>query len=307
MRQRIAWTAATAILLFAAACTSAITTEPSQTSVTPTPASPTTTPGEAELLTAEDFDPSRFDPATSAVIDHAWFPLTPGTQAIYEGSTLEDGERLARRVVITVTDFTKVIGGVRALVTWDLDYAGDELVEAELAFYAQDTDGYVWRMGEYPEEYEGGEFVKAPGWFHGLAGATAGIHMMAEPTAGTPSYAQGFAPPPVDWNDRGRVYATGRSTCVLLDCYDDVVIIEEFERGKPHAFQLKFYAPGVGNVRVGWRGVNEEEREVLQLVSFEHLTGAEMVDARNEALALEAHGSQIKASLFGELPPLEPL
>ena len=38
-------------------------------------------------------------------------------------------------------------------------------------------------------------------------------------------------------------------------------MIEEFERPKPGAFQLKYYAPGVGKVRGGWRGAKEEERE----------------------------------------------
>jgi hypothetical protein len=38
---------------------------------------------------------------------------------------------------------------------------------------------------------------------------------------------------------------------VPIDCYDEVLVIEEFERNKPGAFQLKYYAPGVGDVRVG--------------------------------------------------------
>jgi hypothetical protein len=37
------------------------------------------------------------------------------------------------------------------------------------------------------------------------------------------------------------------------NCYDDVLVIEEFERNKPGIFQLKYYAPGVGEVRAGWR------------------------------------------------------
>ena len=40
----------------------------------------------------------------------------------------------------------------------------------------------------------------------------------------------------------------------------------EFERNKPGAYQLKYYAPGVGDVRVGWRGPEEEEKEGLELV-----------------------------------------
>ena len=64
-------------------------------------------------------------------------------------------QRVPHRFVMNVTDLTKVIGGVRSVVTWDLDYTDGELVEAELAFFAQDKEGNVWRMGEYPEEYDG--------------------------------------------------------------------------------------------------------------------------------------------------------
>jgi hypothetical protein len=138
----------------------------------------------------EDFFPENFDNSTQ--IDNHWLPLIPGTQFVYDGVTVEDGKNIPHRIVITVTDLTKVIGGVRSVVTWDRDYSDDELVEAELAFFAQDNDGNVWRMGEYPEEYENGEFVIAPTWIHGLQGARAGIAMQAEPQVGTPSYSQGW-------------------------------------------------------------------------------------------------------------------
>jgi hypothetical protein len=38
----------------------------------------------------------------------------------------------------------------------------------------------------------------------------------------------------------------GQNTCVPVECYEDVLVIEEFERNKPGAYQLKYYAPGVG-------------------------------------------------------------
>src|SRR5690348_5412356 len=136
----------------------------------------------------EAFDARGFE--RSAQIENAWMPLKPGTRFVYEGTTIEDdGSAVPHRIVITVTDLTKLIGGVRTAVTWDLDYSDGELVEAELAFFAQDKNGTVWRMGEYPEEYEDGKFVTASPWIHGLEGAQAGIEMPAEPKLGTPSYA----------------------------------------------------------------------------------------------------------------------
>jgi hypothetical protein len=77
------------------------------------------------------------------------------------------------QIVINVTDFVKIIAGIRTLATYDLDYEGGQLNEAELAFYAQDDDGNVWRFGEYPEEYENGKFDKAPAWLASIQGARA--------------------------------------------------------------------------------------------------------------------------------------
>jgi hypothetical protein len=203
---------------------------------------------KSQIVSAKDFSRSRFEDSTN--VTNRWFPLISGTQYVYTGHAFDDGERIRRRVVSTVTDLTKVVSGVEVRVVWDRDYDNGELVETELAFFAQDTTGNVWLLGEYPEEYEDGEFEKAPAWIEGIKGARAGLAMKAEPRLGTPSYAQGFAPAPLYWDDRARVYKTGVRTCVPVGCYENVLVMEEFERRKPGAFQLKYYAPDVGGVRV---------------------------------------------------------
>src|SRR5918994_851104 len=252
---------------------------------------------------AKDFERSNFDNSTT--VDNKWFPLKPGAHSVFEGSAFDDGERISRRVVTTVTDLTKEINGVNSMVVWERDYSEGELVEAELAFFAQDTYGNVWHMGEYPEEYEEGEFEKAPGWLAGFKGAKAGIAMRAEPRLKTPSYAQGYAPPPINWIDRGRVYKVGQKTCVPVKCYEDVLVIEEFERNKPGAYQLKYYAPGVGDVRVGWRGPEEEEKEGLDLVKDVRLSPEALAKSRANALKLEKHAYEIK-EYYGKTQPAKP-
>jgi len=258
-------------------------------------------PAVAEL---RNLDPHNFDDS-SINIDNEWFPLQPGTQWTYEGLTVEDGEESPHRVVFTVTDLTKVIEGVRTVVVWDQDFDDGELVEAEIAFFAQDRDGTVWHLGQYPEEYEGGEFVDAPNWVHGLAGAKAGIAMKAEPQLGTPSYYQGWAPA-VDWNDYAQVDQMGQETCVSLDCYEDVLVTVETSLDEPGAFQLKYYAPGVGNVRVGWRG-DDATQEELELVEFTQLDEEAMADARAEALALEQHAYEISPGVYAHTEPAVPV
>jgi hypothetical protein len=259
-----------------------------------------------QSVRATGFESAQFDDPTA--IDNRWFPLVPGTRFTYRGSSIVDeGGREPRRVVFTVTDLTKVVNGVRALVVWDRDYGSGELQETELAFFAQDNDGNVWNLGEYPEEYEDGKLADAPAWIAGLKGARAGILVEAEPQPGAPSHPQGYAPPPINWIDRARVYKAGQDTCVPAGCYEDVLVTEEFERTKPGAFQLKYYASEVGSVRVGWRGPNEDEKERLKLVHLVHLDGAALARARKQALALEKSAYRVSKDVYGKTPPAEPL
>jgi hypothetical protein len=256
-------------------------------------------------ISAKDFDPGNFDHSTT--IDNPWFPLEPGTQLVYEGSTREEGRRVPHRVVFAVTDLAKEVGGVRNVVVWDRDWRAGELQETELALFAQDDDGNVWHLGQYPEEYEAGKFIAAPAWFHGREGARAGIAMKAHPRLGAPSYSQGFAPPPINWIDRAEVHEVGTKTCVPVRCYQDVLVAREFEPDKPESYQLKYYARGVGNVRVGWLGRRDEDREVLVLVKVAHLDQQGLAEVRREALRLEERAYQISKYIYGRTRPSTPI
>ena len=281
----------------------AVSTTPSPTVAPPTapPATPTPTPVPTETLT-EAIDYGNFsDPAT---IDGKWFPLRPGTKLVHDGAGNVDGERSPRRVVMIVTDLTKVIDGIRAVAIYERDYSDDELAEAELAFFAQDDDGNVWHLGQYPEEYEDGEIVETPAWFAGLRDAKAGILIKAEPQIGGLSYSQGWGPE-VGWADRTKVFEAGSRTCVPTGCYDDVLVADEFSRDEPDAHQLKYYAPGIGVVRVGWAGALEAEQEVLELVEIAHLDAAAMAAIRAEVLAMEKRGNTLSKDVYGATPPLE--
>jgi hypothetical protein len=292
------WTGAAALastLIGLSACSGSSADDPAD-------AAPDGSP--APWASAEDYSPDRF--AASADVNHRWYPLQPGDRLDYRGSSLEDGERLNHGVTIIVTDLVKEIDGVPNVVVWERDYTDGELVETELALFAQDRDGHIWHMGEYPEEWEDGELVATPAWVHGIAGATAGITIAAQPETGTPAYAQGFAPKPINWEDHGKVYKTGQQTCVPADCYSDVVVIEEFEPSIEQAWQDKYYAPGIGVVRVGWRGANDDSKEVLELVDYRRLSDDELAEVRADALALEKRANRISKDVWGRTPPAEP-
>lgn len=253
--------------------------------------------------TDRDFDRNNFSNGP-AEINNKWSPFPPGTQFILEGRANRGGGRLPHRVVFTVTDLTKVIDGVRTRVIWDRDNNAGRLFEGELAFFAQDDDGNVWTVGEYPEEYdERGRFKGAPDtWLAGLEGARAGVHMGANPRLGTSSYLQGWAPK-IEFADRARVLRTGQRDCVPLRCYRNVLVTDEWNPSEPGAHQQKFYATGVGNIRVGAAG--GKERETLVLIKVRRLRPGGLAFVRREALKLEKRAYQVSKDLYGKTPPME--
>ncbi len=260
--------------------------------------------GEPEPGVYEEFDRADFD-ATSIDIDNPYLPLQPGTMLVYDGSIAgdEEGERIPHQIVSVVTDLVKQIDGVWSVVVWERDITDGELVEAEIAFFAQDRAGNVWRMGEYPEEYENGVLLEAPAWLSGLEDAVAGIAMPAVPLIGTPSYSQGWGPE-VDFIDRGRVDAVDLDDCVFTGCYTSVVRIEEFNVDEPGAVQLKYFAPEIGNIRVDWAGI-DETMEILELIEIGLLSDAELAEARAEALAMETKAYATSQALYGKTLPAE--
>ena len=249
---------------------------------------------------------SRVDFHDATSVDNPWFPLVPGTRMTWIRPRASTGRsELTRKVVFTVTDLVKEIEGVPTVVIWELDYTTASSRRRSLSFFAQDDAGNVWHLGEYPEEYKDGEVVKHPAWIAGFEGALPGIHMPASPALGTPSYAQGWGPP---WD--GTIGATptpsastpARRSTATTTC----LVTREFSRSEPGAYQLKYYARGVGNVRVGWGGPNEEEHEVLVLTALVTLGADALAEVRADALAQEADAYRLSPAVYGATPPSKP-
>jgi hypothetical protein len=91
----------------------------------------------------------------------------------------------------------------------------------------------------------------------------------------------------------------GQANTVEYGSFDDVLVIEEFNAEEPGALQLKYYARGVGNVRVGWRG-DDSQQETLELVEVIQLDPEALAEVRAEALALET-----RAYVYAQTPPAE--
>lgn len=244
--------------------------------------------------TIKDFDPNNFsDPTT---VDNPYFPLRPGTRWVWEGEAFEEGEKIERRVEITVTDMVKELNGVPAVVIIDKDFNNDELIEWETAFFSQDDDGTVWLHGYYSEEWEEGKVVDAPVWLAGVDGARSGIFMQRDPRVGSPPYEQGVPPADYEAPDYAQVYKTGERTCVPVGCYQNVLVTREWHPSEPGVYQTKFYARGVGNVRIGYLGQKDPEKETLQLVTFEQLDEKGMEQLREDVRELESRAYKLESS-----------
>jgi len=287
--------------------TSEATAEPAMTEEATEPAATEeATEAAASGSSAEpqfpDFDAKNFSNPT--VIDNKWDPMKPGTQWVYEGTAVDDeGNNVDRRIEFTVTDLTKEIQGIRTVVGWIGDFTDGELTEKEIAFYAQDNSGNVWYFGEHPEDYENGQFIEAPTWIAGYQDARPGIVMMAEPEVGGGNIYQGWGPE-VGWSDYGQVEQMDQEICVPVDCYKDVLVNAEANLDEEGAFQLKYFAPEVGEVQVGWKG-NDQTKEELKLVEYKQLSPEELADVHAQALELDKHAYEVSPEAYGETSPME--
>jgi len=113
-------------------------------------------------------------------------------------------------------------------------------------WYAQDTDGNVWYLGEDTAEYENGAVVSRQGSFEaGVDGAQPGIAMPANPYPGL-SYRQEYYEGQAE--DNAAVVTVGQEQVeVPYGFFDtDVLMTRDLVPLEPRVQELKFYAPGVG-------------------------------------------------------------
>ena len=98
-------------------------------------------------------------------------------------------------VVITVTDVSKEVDGVRTVAVLDQDTNGGRSRSSRSTGSPRTRTGNVWYLGSYTESYEGGQFVNASdAWLAGVNGAKPGILMPADPQTGTPPFSEDTVP-----------------------------------------------------------------------------------------------------------------
>ena len=245
MSQRTLWLMLGATIL-CAGCTSSATA-PSATAPPSTPAlessrAASTTPGSALPIGAE---PVNLNPADfTAEITHPNWPMKPGTRWTYR-DTDEKGE-VQDVVVVATADTKKLANGVTARVVRDTVRSGGELVEDTLDWYAQDSAGNVWYMGEDTAEFENGKIASREGSFEaGVAGALPGILLPANPQVGQ-KYRQEYFKGEAE--DNGEVLGVNQLVEVPTGRYSGALLTRDTTSLEPDVVQYKLYAPDIGPV-----------------------------------------------------------
>ncbi len=184
------------------------------------------------------------DPATFTTrISNPYFPLTPGTTLVYEGT--RDG--LPQHDEVVVTTKTRTVMGVRCVVVEDTVTSNGALVEKTTDWYAQANNGDVWYFGEDTKEYQNGVVSSTHGtWEAGVDGAQPGVVMRGRPRVGD-KYRQEYRPGEAE--DRGEVLRIDAALSVAAGRYRNVVMTLDSDPLNPDKNDNKWYAPGVGLVR----------------------------------------------------------
>jgi len=181
-------------------------------------------------------DPSGF----VAQVDNPYLHFAPGRVFIYQSQT-PDGLELDS---VLVTNLSKTILGIAATVVHDKVYLNGSLTEDTFDWYAQDTLGNVWYLGEDSKQILNDVVVGTEGsWEAGVNGALPGIIMLAQPKVGT-QYQQEFAAGVAE--DNAKVMNLSANVSVAYGSFTGCLKTEEWTPLEPGAREQKFYKAGVG-------------------------------------------------------------
>src|SRR5215471_13464667 len=182
----------------------------------------------------------RLDPADFTTnIDNPYWPMRPGSHWVYR--EVENGE--AQRVDVTVTNRTKVLGGIEARVVHDRVSRNGVTLENTYDWYAQDAHGNLWYFGEDTGEYENGKLKTKEGSFaYGVHGAQPGVVVPANPKPGM-SYREEYYAGHAE--DGAEVLSTHSQVQVPYGRFQNAVLTRNFSTIEPTVEEMKLYAKGV--------------------------------------------------------------
>jgi hypothetical protein len=199
----------------------------------PTVALPSgSTPAELE---AADF---------STDITNRYWPMKPGTRWTYR--EVRDDGSVSEGVVVVTTRTKKIANGVSARVVRDTARENGTIIEDTNDWYAQDTTGNVWYLGEDTAEVKKGKIgSRAGSWEAGVDGAQAGVIVPAGPRPGMryrQEYYKGQA------EDNGEVLSTGELVQAPAGRYPNCLLTKDTSSTDVTSWEYKLYALDVGPI-----------------------------------------------------------
>ncbi|MBL7152593.1 MAG: PepSY-like domain-containing protein [Phycisphaerae bacterium] len=192
---------------------------------------------DGEMKWTDNFhvDQRRF----SATGRNRFFSLIPGHQIIIESKS--------EKVIITVLDKTKKIGGVVTRILEERESEDGELVEVSRNFFAIcKATSDVFYFGEEVDDYRDGKIVGHGGaWRADKKDSKAGIIMPGTVLLGARHY-QEIAPNAMD---RAEVIADNVTMKTPAGTFKNCIRVKETSPLEPGSICYKTYAPGIGLIQ----------------------------------------------------------
>ncbi|MGB5558544.1 MAG: hypothetical protein WBN04_11095, partial [Paracoccaceae bacterium] len=206
------------------------------------------TPATASTVLPK-FSDAVFQPG--AAIDNPYFPLAKGYRVTMRANGVDDENNpFTEESQLAYGGLGPVILGVQTTVQRDFAFEDDRLVEDTYDYYAQDSVGNVWYLGEDVTNYvydDDGKLIEtnnSSAWIAGKNGALPGYIMPANPVVGL-AYYQEFAANDGAL-DEALILATDLSFEIGGTIFEDVLAIYETTALHPDAREAKYFAPNIG-------------------------------------------------------------
>lgn len=197
---------------------------------------------DSPWLKSFEVDPS--DLATEG--ENPYFVLTPGFQLTLEG---KEGRSVVR-LVITVLDETKNVGGIETRVVEERELKDGEPIEVSRNYFAiHSRTKDLYYFGEEVDMYKHGKVTGHEGaWAHGSRGAKFGLMMPGAPVVGLKHF-QELAPGVAQ--DRAEIVSMSERVITKAGTFENCLKTQETSPLEMFVKEHKLYAPGIGLIRDG--------------------------------------------------------
>lgn len=240
----VGWLALVLVAAAVAGCTAtptAVSPAPSASVPSTAPTPPPTTPATSSVVASMPPLPAPSDWATA--ITNPWFPWPRGQVLTYTGR--KDNQPTVDRYV--VTGRTKTIAGAPATVIINTLSTKGRVLEATEDWYAQDSQGNVWYLGESTKTFKPNGSVDSTegSWQTGVNGAQAGLFMPANPQVGDSFYQEFYKG---QAEDRYTIISMDGTVTVPYGSFKNALVTEEKTALEPTVVSQKYYVHGIGQV-----------------------------------------------------------